>query len=49
MALLDVNELVQTIIDQAHTIRRMGAELERLQAIVAANQPEPTPRAEEPE
>lgn len=30
MALLDVNELVQTIVDQAHTIRRMGMEIERL-------------------
>ena len=45
MALLDPNELAQTIIDQAHTIRRMGAELERLQIAVAeaqpASQPEP--------
>jgi len=36
MALLDLNELVQTIVDQSHTIRRMGVEIERLQAAAAA-------------
>lgn len=44
----DPNELVATIVDQAHTIRRQGEEIERLTRIALAKDAKLAAATEEP-